>query len=166
MTYSEKLKDGRWLDFRREYIARKRHQRGGWDSKDWCDDCGQDTCGAVHVHHRVYRDGKEPWEYDDEDLRLLCGECHDLIHATEERARNLIRRLPPHCCYEFNDLLTELERCFAAGDTTLKIALAHSKNEARTVYHHETGPEDESINVLVQTVSELQKKYIEMYRDR
>lgn len=134
MTYSEKLRDSRWLEFRREFIDRRRRFRNG---HDWCDECGEETRGSLHVHHRLYLTNNEPWQYEDEQLRLLCEECHDRIHAVEEQARNLIRRIPPHVCFEFKALLDELEDCFRLGDNTLKVTLARCKNAARDCFHEQ-----------------------------
>jgi hypothetical protein len=158
MTYSEKLKDARWLDFRREFIERRRIRRHG---QDFCDECGEETRGPLHVHHRLYLPNKEPWQYEDEQLRLLCEECHELIHATEEQARNLIRRLPAHVCEVFGCLLDELEKCEQLGPYVVKVALAHCKNEARTVYWAEKNhdPSAPLVNCL-QTMAEMEKDYV------
>lgn len=141
-TYSEKLKDPRWHLFRQEFMARRRRK---YERPDECDECGQDTRGALHVHHRLYRDGADPWEYEDEELRLLCEFCHERIHAVEEQARNLIRRIPSHVCYEFGSLLDALEDCFEVGDHSLKVALARCKNEAIGCYFaHNLSPQQEA----------------------
>jgi len=105
-TYSEKLRDPRWLVFRDDYIERKsRHT-----SSPQCEDCGEDTDAPLHVHHRRYYEGREPWEYADEDLRLLCKFCHERIHRAEQRARNFIRTIPAHCAYEMDELFAELSK--------------------------------------------------------
>ena len=35
------------------------------------------------VHHPVYKKGKAPWEYDNENLVALCWPCHKARHHTE-----------------------------------------------------------------------------------
>lgn len=30
----------------------------------------------MHVHHVMYKQGREPWEYDDINLITLCEYCH------------------------------------------------------------------------------------------
>lgn len=126
MTYSEKLKDPRWLDFRMEFMERRR-QPG---SPNQCDDCGEDTRGPLHVHHRIYIRGRDPWEYEDSDLRLICEECHDFIHQTEQDFRAFILTLAPHQCNEMQHLLGELQDAQNRG--LLKIACAHAKNVIRS----------------------------------
>jgi len=45
-----------------------------------CENCGskEDT---LHVHHRIYHKGREPWEYEDHELDVLCEHCHQDAHA-------------------------------------------------------------------------------------
>ena len=126
-TYAEKLRDPRWKRFRLDYIESKSTEEG--DSE--CDDCGNETQGTLHVHHKVYRNGLEPWEYDFSDLRLICHECHDRLHEAEQRARALVLTLRPHECYELDDFLEEFKEAIAEGHA--KIALARCKNEIRDV---------------------------------
>lgn len=35
---------------------------------------------TLQVHHKKYVNGKEKWEYDDDDLVTLCKECHTTLH--------------------------------------------------------------------------------------
>lgn len=67
MTYIEKLRDPRWQKKRLEVMQRDEFK---------CQMCG---CGdqTLHVHHRVYTRGKEPWEYELDDFITLCVECHE-----------------------------------------------------------------------------------------
>lgn len=129
--YSEKLRDPRWLAFRAEFIASRRR----FDCADECDDCGVDTAGRLNVHHRFYKPGADPWEYKFEELRLLCSSCHQRIHYVESFARELVLSIAAHECYEFEDLLRELQE--AQGLDILKQALAHAKNAVRNLIHEE-----------------------------
>ena len=36
----------------------------------------------LNVHHKYYREGLDPWEYNDEALITLCPECHKNEHET------------------------------------------------------------------------------------
>lgn len=73
MTYAEKLKDPRWQKKRLEIM-----NRDNWT----CQQChlGIET---LHVHHRYYLPGKDPWEYPDTLLVTLCESCH----VNEEKDR-------------------------------------------------------------------------------
>lgn len=129
-TYAEKLKDKRWLDLRAKFIKFRSDQ----EREPQCDDCGEDTCGrALHVHHRLYRNGAEPWEYSFDELRLLCCDCHEQIHECERRMRAFIIALPAHVMYEFNDFLDALEEC--EDSHMVKVSLAQSKNTVRELNH-------------------------------
>lgn len=120
MKYSDLLKTAEWESFRQEFITSRKNE----DGIPGCDDCGEEMNGTLHVHHKIYRNGLLPWEYDYDDLRLICSECHQRIHDTEEKWRNLIRRVPPHVCYEAGDLLSELEAI--RDDGMLKIAFSRT----------------------------------------
>lgn len=66
MKYSEKLKDPRWQKKRLEILDRDR-----WN----CRKCGDDK-STLHVHHRRYIPGRDPWDYPDTMLTTLCELCH------------------------------------------------------------------------------------------
>jgi hypothetical protein len=65
-SYSEKLRDPRWQKMRLEILSRD----------EWtCQQCF-DKETTLHVHHRYYSRGKEPWEYEQDALVTLCESCH------------------------------------------------------------------------------------------
>jgi hypothetical protein len=66
MTYSEKLKDPRWQKKRLEIMHAADFQ---------CEECGSKE-KTLHIHHRRYIKGREPWDYEDCDLLCLCEDCH------------------------------------------------------------------------------------------
>lgn len=68
-TYSEKLRDPRWQKRRLEVLSRDNFQ---------CLFCDSKVC-ELQVHHKVYRKGAEPWDYDLDDLVTACAECHAYI---------------------------------------------------------------------------------------
>lgn len=73
-SYSELLKDPRWQKKRLEIM-----ERDNWS----CLKCG---CGLndgtpLNVHHKYYRKGRAPWEYDDSCYVTLCEKCHAKQHA-------------------------------------------------------------------------------------
>lgn len=74
-TYSEKLRDPRWQKRKAEIC-----QRDEWK----CKLCG-DNYETLHVHHKRYINGNEPWEYEDDDLITLCSTCHQVIEDTKKR---------------------------------------------------------------------------------
>lgn len=67
--YNRLLEDKRWKEFRLKVMS----ERG---NKCEC-------CGGTHIlqiHHTFYVGGKMPWEYDIDDMRVLCKKCHQRIH--------------------------------------------------------------------------------------
>ena len=48
-----------------------------------CQRCGKKGVADVqlHVHHKHYVSGLDPWEYKDSELVTLCEECHSYYHA-------------------------------------------------------------------------------------
>ena len=76
-TYAEKFKDPRWQRKRLEILS-----RDAWA----CKICG-DKENTLHVHHKIYLSGKEPWDYADCVYVTLCQDCHQ--KETEEMPRNI-----------------------------------------------------------------------------
>ena len=70
MRYSERLKDPRWQRKRLEIMQRA-------DFK--CEHC-LDGHSTLHVHHRRYIAGRDPWDYQNCDLAALCENCHGAAH--------------------------------------------------------------------------------------
>lgn len=77
LSYSEKLRDPRWQKLRLLVF-----ERDNWK----CRACTADY-STLHVHHRWYKRGAEPWEYPLSALVTLCEECHaaekDIREKTE-----------------------------------------------------------------------------------
>lgn len=72
-SYSEKLLDPRWQKKRLEILQ---------DNDFTCEICG-DTESTLHVHHKMYAKGREPWEYETEQYAVLCKTCHSYQHQDE-----------------------------------------------------------------------------------
>jgi hypothetical protein len=69
-TYAEKLQDPRWQKKRLECL-----EDSGWA----CSLCGSDD-KTLHVHHKGYIRGREPWDYKLDELAVLCETCHQDTH--------------------------------------------------------------------------------------
>ena len=82
-TYSELLKDPRWQRKRLEIL-----NRDGWK----CQSC-LDSESTLHVHHKHYHKGRQPWEYEDHELITLCEACHEGIDEEEGRLKEVLSRL-------------------------------------------------------------------------
>lgn len=69
---SNKWDDPKWLDFSSN-LKKKR----GWK----CEKCGY-VGGNLRVHHLAYSQNKnrEPWDYHERHLKVLCSKCHSNEH--------------------------------------------------------------------------------------
>lgn len=84
-TYSEKLKDPRWQKKRLEVMEA---------SKFTCDMC-RSTEKTLHVHHVNYRKGAKPWDYELNEFKCLCEDCHKLVESNIFKARILCSHAHP-----------------------------------------------------------------------
>ncbi len=81
MTYAEKLLDQRWQKKRLELF-----EAAGWQCQSTS--CPHGETGekpTLHVHHRIYLRGKNPWEYEDWAYLVLCDYCHKQEQYEMER---------------------------------------------------------------------------------
>lgn len=67
--YNRLLEDKRWKEFRLKVMSERGNK---------CECCG--GTGILQIHHTFYISGKKPWEYDINDMRVLCRTCHQRIH--------------------------------------------------------------------------------------
>jgi hypothetical protein len=97
--YLDKFKDPRWQKKRLQLL----------ELHNWkCDDCNN-TENELHVHHRFYIKGREPWEYDNDVFQVLCSDCHSMKHKKINNKHYLkLINLIEDNDIEF-DLITELE---------------------------------------------------------
>jgi hypothetical protein len=82
-SYWEKLQDPRWQRRRLEALEKAEFA---------CELC-YDNESPLHVHHKEYFKGREPWEYELEQLAVLCEGCHSNTHGSDDRLRLICSRL-------------------------------------------------------------------------
>jgi hypothetical protein len=80
MTYSQQLADPRWQRRRLERLSLADFS---------CDECGSRS-EQLHVHHRHYFKGRKAWEYDDQELQVLCKPCHSAHHRAESTVKQAL----------------------------------------------------------------------------
>ena len=103
MTYSEKLKDPRWQRKRLEIMQR---------DKFTCQRC-YDSETTLHVHHRNYTYGKEPWEYESNELVTLCSECHENETAAASGLESHLKQLKTFMFAEdLNEIIEKIGLCW------------------------------------------------------
>lgn len=81
--YSMKLKNPKWQRRKAEIMLRDNFT---------CQICG-DTETTLNVHHIRYVKGREPWEYEDNELITLCEKCHEKRKSFEDINRRTIALL-------------------------------------------------------------------------
>ena len=67
--YNRLLEDKRWKEFRLKVLSERGNK---------CECCG--GTDVLQIHHTFYISGKMPWEYEINDMRVLCKRCHQRIH--------------------------------------------------------------------------------------
>jgi hypothetical protein len=72
IPYAEKLLDVRWQKKRLKTL----------ESAKWTCEACKVKKGTLHVHHKQYRKGADPWQYERSELMVLCHKCH---YDVEER---------------------------------------------------------------------------------
>ncbi len=75
LSYTDQLKDERWLEKRKEVLNTKGYV---------CCQCGSKY--NLQIHHLRYEKGKMAWEYPMGDLIVLCEKCHE-THIKIRRIR-------------------------------------------------------------------------------
>lgn len=80
LTYAEQLKHPNWQRKRLEMLNAADFQ---------CTRCG-DKEKTLHVHHKQYVKGRMAWEYEQDELDVLCETCHELSHHVKEKLATLL----------------------------------------------------------------------------
>ena len=70
MQYKIKLKDPRWIEFRKRIYKKDGYRCTICNTKD----------RPLNAHHRFYENNKQPWDYNIGDLDTLCNWCHEFLH--------------------------------------------------------------------------------------
>jgi hypothetical protein len=82
--YAEKLRDPRWQKKRLEVF-----ERDEWTCQD-CTAINQ----PLHIHHKYYEYGKDPWDYPLDALVTLCDSCHKTISTfNKSQDQNLLHAI-------------------------------------------------------------------------
>jgi hypothetical protein len=99
MTYAQKLQDPRWRCRRADLI-----QKAGF----CCTECNaeQEVDGPLDFHHVIYIRRRDPWDYPDELLLVLCGTCHTDRQVHDEEAQvefaRMCARMSSFAVYELS----------------------------------------------------------------
>jgi 5-methylcytosine-specific restriction endonuclease McrA len=104
-TYWEKLQDPKWQEKRLRVM-----QRAGF---------GCEWCGAkdktLEVHHGYYT-RSEPWDYPDNTLYCLCGDCHKQAEDRKHDVQIEAARVHPQFLGELFIHILEFRERIARGE--------------------------------------------------
>lgn len=80
MLYKEKLQSQEWRDF----------SRAAKENANYA--CQMYKRGKVrlNLHHLFYDLNKEPWEYEPQDVVVICEGCHNEIHDQLQNFRRFV----------------------------------------------------------------------------
>jgi len=121
-SYAAKLRDPRWQRKRLKLLER---------SDFSCEECGDET-SELHIHHHYYIRGKEPWEYPDTLLTVLCRRCHGIAEVDRENLLSSFGTVRDHEHRELACLLVGFASDMSWFDTDFPGALADE--EYRSAY--------------------------------
>lgn len=85
MNYKDKLKTKEWYQRRSSILKRDKYK---------CTKCN--STKNLHIHHKAYVIGRDPWEYTDEYLITLCNICHKKEHKGKEIKEFIVKTLPEY----------------------------------------------------------------------
>lgn len=80
MSYFDQLKNPKWQKKRLEML-----EAANWE----CTECGSKD-GTLHVHHKQYIKGRMAWEYSNDELMVVCEDCHDHQHQIGSELKELL----------------------------------------------------------------------------
>lgn len=154
-NYSEKLKDPRWQKRRLEKLG-----AGCWR----CEKCSS-TQVTLHVHHIKYVKGREPWEYADDELQVLCATCHSAEHPDKSKRTKISRRkVASHFTMVSNSVGRD-ERLSYCARGILLMASTHSERWVFSIKSVQQGTSKEGQITVRKALNELKKHgYLKMKR--
>lgn len=98
-TYYEQLKSPRWQERRLSIMERDNFT---------CQECG-DTESELNVHHKVYIENRNAWDYPNPMLITLCEPCHKKIHAQMNAINEMIGFMTKEQLYFARDIINMLQ---------------------------------------------------------
>lgn len=91
-SYGALLRNPKWQKTRLQIMQRANFA---------CERCG-DKESTLNVHHKNYKQGRNPWEYENNNFVCLCERCHEKIHEQKQMINNLL----PYSELDFLEILS------------------------------------------------------------
>lgn len=64
------------------------------EASEYTCQCCFDSESQLHVHHRQYFKGRKIWEYELDELEVLCDECHGFVYEDMSLLKSLLSHIP------------------------------------------------------------------------
>jgi hypothetical protein len=84
MNYAQQIKHPLWQKKRLEVLEANGYKCVKCEAED----------EQLHVHHPFYKRGAMIWEYEKEELKCLCFQCHKEEHAIDEEIKRALAVCP------------------------------------------------------------------------
>lgn len=126
--------DKRWYELSKRIKAR---------DKNTCQMCGRND-KPVSVHHKVYREDSNVWDYSDDELICICDRCHEIVTDNNKRM------------YKDYCLLKQTFREFGFSDNVLSCVLSHLTGLLECVENGEEINDFDSLNFLKSVIQGTQ----------
>lgn len=155
--YSELLRDPRWQRRRLERLS-----RANWI----CERCSNGK-NTLHVHHTKYISGRDPWDYNDDELEVLCFKCHEGEHPDKAR-KSAKRKSGPDSHYtKLCNAVGRDKRLSYCARGILLMASTHSAYWTFSVGSVRRGTDYEGQQTISKAIKQLQKYgYLKLTRLR
>lgn len=87
MDFKEQYKHPKWQKRRIDYMNQLIESNDLHNPIcEWC----QSDEKQLHLHHIQYKNDFKIWEYEDDELILLCSDCHSEIHKINEEIKSYL----------------------------------------------------------------------------
>lgn len=135
MKYAQQLMTQEWARFRDDVLEQSRNANEDPDEGRvaHCNQCGSsEKDAALQVHHLRYRTNAKgnyrmAWEYDYEDVKVLCADCHAHLHGMAKQIEHWMIGLRFEDAEELLSLIQAIQR------TGSPRAISYCKNYAYTL---------------------------------
>lgn len=150
-AYYEKLRSPTWQKKRLEIL----NERGF--SCEVC--CCEDE--QLHVHHKIYKKGLDPWDYPDYNYSVLCESCHKYAHETIDMMNDLVGVLPVDGHFSQHGVLSFLLNFLDEDDEWIRATDKQFK------YFHNINPSDDfNGSILMSNIGRLANTLIPTNRKK
>jgi hypothetical protein len=112
-SYRADLKSPEWIAFSEAHKL----------DHPFCASCDCVDFDLLQVHHKGYREGVRPWQYLDDEVCVVCRQCHEDIHAWADEVWNEV--LKTENKWEIYECIKFIRKRLQGADCTSSPSLLH-----------------------------------------